>query len=243
MAIASSLAPLIASLCLAALAAPPEADSPAATPVAEEATVAFVRMTTNRGEILLELDAAKAPRTVENFLDYVRKGHYDGTVFHRVIPTFMIQGGGFDAERRQKPTGPPIPNEAANGLSNRRGTIAMARTNDPDSATAQFFINVVDNPNLDPRPAMPGQPASAGYAVFGRVVSGMEAVDAIRFATTADAMATTPRGQQRMQNWPVSAMVIEKAEIVPPPPATPAAVPSAAPEAAPKAAPTPPTAP
>lgn len=234
MGIASTLATLLASLCLAALPAPPDTAAPATSAPAAEAKVAFVRLATNRGEIVLELDAAKAPRTVENFLEYVRTGHYDGTVFHRVIPTFMIQGGGFDTERRQKRTAPPIPNEAANGLSNRRGTIAMARTNDPDSATAQFFINVVDNPNLDARPDTPERPGTAGYAVFGKVISGMEAVDAIRFANTADAMATTLQGSTRMANWPVEAMVIEKAEILDAPPAKPAAAPS---DASPKASP------
>jgi cyclophilin family peptidyl-prolyl cis-trans isomerase len=215
----------LAAIALSALLAPPAAAPPPAMPtVSAEAPPVFIRMTTNRGEILLELDAAKAPITVANFLAYARKGHYDGTVFHRVIPGFMIQGGGFDAKRRQKATDPPIRNESGNGLSNRRGTIAMARTGDPDSATAQFFINTVDNPNLDPVGERPG------YAVFGRVVSGIETIDAIRLVPTAAAMAETLQGPSRMQDWPVEAMVIEKVEVVKRPDASaadekPAAVP------------------
>src|SRR5690554_1698760 len=128
------------------------------------ATGPQVDLHTNRGTITLELDTERAPLTVENFLAYVRAGHYDGTIFHRVIDGFMIQGGGFDASLRQRPTRAPIRNEAANGLRNVAGSIAMARTGEPHSATAQFFINLVDNPGLDhPRPD------GHGYAVFGRV--------------------------------------------------------------------------
>lgn len=134
-----------------------------------------VELDTTLGPIVLELDGARAPETVANFLQYVDDGFYDGLIFHRVIPGFMIQGGGMDDALREKPTRGPIKNEASNGLHNGRGTIAMARTNDPDSATAQFFINLVDNRrSLDPGGASP-----AGYAVFGKVISGMETVDAI----------------------------------------------------------------
>jgi FKBP-type peptidyl-prolyl cis-trans isomerase len=132
----------------------------------------YVKMTTNQGDIYLELNQNKAPITVENFLRYAEDGHYNGTLFHRVIQRFMIQGGGFDKDKKEKKTHPPIKNESNNGLSNKRGTIAMARTNVPDSATCQFFINTVDNPRLDYR----GAP---GYAVFGRVVGGLDVVDKI----------------------------------------------------------------
>jgi len=134
-----------------------------------------VELDTTYGPIVIELDRAKAPATVANFLQYVDDGFYNGLVFHRVIPGFMIQGGGMDESMREKPTRAPVPNEARkSGLSNKRGTLAMARTNDPDSATAQFFINLEDkNTFLDPGAG------SAGYAVFGKVISGMETVDAI----------------------------------------------------------------
>ncbi len=148
---------------------------------AEAAKLEFVQFTTTLGDIVLELNAEKAPITVANFLSYVDKGFYNGTVFHRVIPTFMIQGGGFDKEMNQKQTGEPIKNEFKNGLKNVRGSIAMARLNTPDSATAQFFINVVDNPNLDNGSPMTG---GAGYAVFGKVIAGMEVVDKIRVLPT-----------------------------------------------------------
>lgn len=138
-----------------------------------------VELKTSLGPIVVELDGEKAPVSTENFLQYVDEGFYDGTIFHRVIHNFMIQGGGFTREMRQKPTRGGIVNEAANGLKNRRGTIAMARTSDPNSATSQFFINVVDNPNLD-HPSFDGH----GYAVFGRVVDGMDTVDAIRQVQT-----------------------------------------------------------
>lgn len=140
----------------------------------------IVVMETSKGVIKIELFADKAPITVKNFLKYVEDKHYDGTIFHRVIDGFMIQGGGYTPGMNEKATRPPIKNEATNGLSNRRGTIAMARTNDPDSATAQFFINVVDNPNLDRRDG------SAGYCVFGKVIEGMDVVDAIRSVPTRD---------------------------------------------------------
>lgn len=141
-----------------------------------------VKLATSAGDIVLELAADKAPKTVANFLQYVRDRHYDGTVFHRVIDGFMIQGGGFTPDLRQKPTREPIPLEAGNGLKNDRGTIAMARTANPNSATAQFFINVVDNRNLNAP-----MPDGYGYAVFGRVVEGMDVVDKIRTAPTGNA--------------------------------------------------------
>jgi len=135
----------------------------------------------DHGVITLELDAEKAPKSAENFLNYVRKGHYDKTIFHRVIDGFMIQGGGFEPGMTQKPTDDPITNEANNGLKNNRYTIAMARTSDPHSATAQFFINVADNDFLNhTAPSMQGW----GYAVFGKVVAGTEVVDAIRQVKT-----------------------------------------------------------
>ncbi len=163
-----------------------------------------VVMATNLGKITLALDEAKAPKTVENFLNYVRSGHYNGTIFHRVIDGFMIQGGGFTADLAQKSTRPPIENEAANGLKNVRGTIAMARTNDPHSATAQFFINVVDNTMLDFR-APQGQ--GWGYAVFGRVIEGMEVVDQIRKVQTGS-------GGPFRQDVPQEAVVIESMSVV-----------------------------
>jgi peptidyl-prolyl cis-trans isomerase B (cyclophilin B) len=163
----------------------------------------MIKLTTHLGAITLELDAAKAPKTVANFLAYVKAGHYDGTIFHRVIDGFMIQGGGFLPGMRQKPTNAPIENEAANGLKNLRGTIAMARTQDPHSATAQFFINVADNDFLDFR-APTGN--GWGYCVFGRVVEGMDVVDKIKSVRTGS------RGFH--QDVPLEDIVIEKAEIV-----------------------------
>lgn len=136
-----------------------------------------VLMETSKGNIELALDAEKAPISVANFLRYVDEGFYDGTIFHRVISGFMIQGGGMGEDMQKKPTHEPIKNEANNGLSNKRGSIAMARTSDPDSATSQFFINHKDNPNLD-------FPNYGGYAVFGKVIKGMEVVDAIAAAPT-----------------------------------------------------------
>lgn len=156
---------------------------------------------TNHGPITLELDEQKAPDTVANFLAYVKSGHYDGTIFHRVIRNFMIQGGGFEPGMKQKATNAPIKNEAKNGLKNARGTIAMARTNDPHSATAQFFINVVDNSFLD----YPGHDGW-GYAVFGQVTDGMEAVDAIVGVKTGNSGFH--------QDVPVEDVLIERAEIL-----------------------------
>ena len=160
-----------------------------------------VLLDTSMGQIVIALDAAKAPKSVANFLEYVKSGHYDGTIFHRVIPDFMIQGGGFDASMNQKPTRAPIPLESKNGLSNVRGSVAMARTSVPDSATAQFFINIKDNAFLDAAKASDG----AGYAVFGKVVSGMDVVDKIW------AQPTTTKGSY--QNVPVTPVVIRKASV------------------------------
>lgn len=139
-----------------------------------------VKLVTTMGDIVIELDAAKAPKTVENFLQYVKSGHYDGTIFHRVINNFMIQGGGMKTDMTPKPTRAPIPLESRNGLVNVRGSVAMARTSDPNSASAQFFINVKDNDFLDAANARDGH----GYAVFGKVVSGMDVVDKIKAVPT-----------------------------------------------------------
>ena len=160
-----------------------------------------VKLTTNLGAITLELNAEKAPETVKNFLAYVEAGHYDNTVFHRVIKGFMIQGGGFEPGMKQKPTQAPIQNEAKNGLKNAAGTIAMARTQAPHSATAQFFINVADNDFLD----YPGQDGW-GYCVFGKVTDGMDVVNAIKGVKTGS------KGFH--QDVPVEDVVIQKAEVV-----------------------------
>ena len=142
-----------------------------------------VEMETSVGTMTIELDDEKAPLSTANFLEYVRKGHYDGTVFHRVIKGFMLQGGGFDAQMNQKPTAAPIQNEAKNGLKNKRYTLAMARTSAPHSATAQFFINTVDNGFLD---FTAESPQGWGYAVFGRVVDGTDVVDTIEQVRTGN---------------------------------------------------------
>jgi peptidyl-prolyl cis-trans isomerase A (cyclophilin A) len=154
------------------LAQAPAVPAPSPAPRAVPAHPVVV-LETSLGTVKIALDRDKAPLSVDNFLQYVRSGHYDGTIFHRVIPGFMAQGGGLDADMKEKPTRPPVRNEASNGLHNRRGTVAMARTPDPNSATAQFFINVKDNPGLDYGPREPG------YAVFGEVVEGMGVVDRI----------------------------------------------------------------
>jgi peptidyl-prolyl cis-trans isomerase B (cyclophilin B) len=160
-----------------------------------------VILNTNFGKIKLELDAEKAPKTVENFLSYVRDGHYDGTIFHRVIDGFMIQGGGFEPGMKQKPTKDPIENEAKNGLKNDAYTVAMARTSAPHSASAQFFINIKNNSFLD----YPGQDGW-GYCVFGKVTEGQDVVDKIKSVKT---------GRAGMHSdVPVENVVIEKAEIV-----------------------------
>ena len=151
-----------------------------------------VRLATSLGDIELELNHTAAPATVDNFLTYVKDGYYDGTIFHRVIAGFMIQGGGFDTDMRQKATRPPIANEADNGLKNQTGTIAMARTSDPHSASAQFFINVKDNDFLDHRAK---SKKGWGYCVFGKVISGMNVVRAIENVptTTRNGMRDVPR--------------------------------------------------
>lgn len=143
----------------------------------------LVKLETTMGDIVLELNAEKAPITVANFIEYVKKGHYDGTIFHRVIAGFMVQGGGMDADMKEKPTGESIKNEADNGLTNQNYTVAMARTQDPDSASAQFFINVADNDFLNHRAkTMEGW----GYTVFGKVVEGTEVVDQIKAVATGN---------------------------------------------------------
>jgi peptidyl-prolyl cis-trans isomerase B (cyclophilin B) len=161
----------------------------------------MVILYTNYGKIALELDQEHAPKTVANFLDYVRAGHFNNTLFHRVIDGFMIQGGGFTPDFRPKPIGAPIENEAGNGLKNQRYTVAMARTNDPHSATAQFFINVADNDFLNHR----SRDANGwGYCVFGRVVAGTDVVDRIK---------DVPTGNRSMhQNVPKQDVLIERAE-------------------------------
>jgi len=162
----------------------------------------MIRFDTTLGSFTVELFAGEAPLSAQNFLDYVDAGHFDGTVFHRVIPGFVVQGGGLTAEMKQKPTRAPIRNEADNGLKNRRGTLSMARTNDPHSATSQFFINLVDNAFLDP-----GR-GGAGYAVFGHVVEGMDVVDK---------MAATKTGSKGgHQDVPVTPIEVKSARRVTP---------------------------
>lgn len=160
-----------------------------------------VKLTTTMGDVVLELDAKAAPNTVNNFVSYVKAGHYDGTIFHRVIDGFMVQGGGMKPDMTEKPTNPPIKLESRNGLKNMRGTVAMARTMNPDSATAQFFINVVDNPFLDQANAQDGN----GYAVFGKVIKGMDVVDKMR------KVELTSKGMY--ENVPVKPIVIKKATL------------------------------
>ena len=162
-----------------------------------------VLLKTNHGDVTLELDAVKAPKSVANFLAYVKSGHYDGTIFHRVIDNFMIQGGGMTAGMKQKSTLDQIENEANNGLKNDRGTIAMARTSDPHSATAQFFINVNDNDFLNHTAPTP---QGWGYAVFGKVTNGMDVVDKIKKVKTGNA------GYH--QDVPTEDVVIEKASVI-----------------------------
>ena len=189
-----------------------EAEKPAA---AVTVKTSKVKLKTSLGTIVLELNAEKAPVTVENFLGYVKKKHYDGTVFHRVIDEFMIQGGGFSVEGKdliEKDVGKGILNESKNGLKNERGTIAMARTSDPNSATAQFFINVKDNAMLD-------FPNNGGYAVFGKVVEGMDVVDKIKSVTTGTSGLTMkhPATGEKMQvpssDVPVEKVIITSATV------------------------------
>ena len=169
---------------------------------AQQATAPRVALKTTAGEIVLELNPAKSPKSVDNFLQYVKSGQYNGTIFHRVMNGFMIQGGGMDKDMKEKPTRASIPNEAKNGLKNEAYTVAMARTQDPDSATAQFFINVADNGMLD----FP-QPDGAGYAVFGKVVQGKEVVDQIKTAATGD--------NASHRNVPLKPIVITSARVLP----------------------------
>jgi len=163
----------------------------------------MVKLHTNYGVITLELDAAKAPATVDNFLNYVKSGHFDHTIFHRVINGFMVQGGGFEPGMKQKPTAAQIKNEADNKLRNDKYTIAMARTSDPHSATAQFFINVADNDALNHKAP---NPQGWGYCVFGKVIAGTEVVDKIKDVKTGN--------RAGHQDVPVDDVIIEKAEIV-----------------------------
>ncbi len=173
----------------------------AAGGAAAQSAAPRVKLATSAGDIVVELAPAKAPKTVENFLQYVKDKHYDGTVFHRVIDGFMIQGGGFTPQMQQKTTRAPIPLEAANGLKNDRYTIAMARTSNPNSATSQFFINVKDNDSLNAP-----NPDGHGYAVFGKVVAGQDVVDKIRTVRTGN--------MGGMQNVPVEPVVIQSATVV-----------------------------
>jgi peptidyl-prolyl cis-trans isomerase B (cyclophilin B) len=201
-----SIAPLVCLLALLIPAAPPKS-SPHPAKTTKSAVPAGnprVALDTTKGRIVIELYADKAPKTVKSFLDYVKAGFYNGTIFHRVIPGFMVQGGGFTPDMTEKPTRPPIPNEADNGLQNQRGTLAMARTSDPNSAASEFFINVANNTPLNFRGKTPD---GWGYAVFGNVVEGMDVVDAIV------QVPTTTKGPY--ENVPVQPVVIQKATILP----------------------------
>jgi len=172
-------------------------------PPAQKGKHSMVKLHTNHGDITIELDAEKAPETVKNFLDYAGSGFYDGTIFHRVIGNFMIQGGGFEPGMKQKKTNAPIQNEAANGLKNDVYTVAMARTGDPHSATAQFFINATNNGFLN---YTSSDPQGFGYCVFGKVVEGKEVVDAIRKVKTGN--------RSGFQDVPVEDVIITKAEVL-----------------------------
>ena len=205
----------------ALLAAAALVQAPAASPVPASGPV--VVLETTMGNIRIALEEAKAPISVKNFLAYVRSGHYDGTTFHRTIPGFMVQGGGMDAQMKEKPTRPPIKNEANNRLRNARGTVAMARTAEPNSATSQFFINVKSNASLD------YGIGGAGYAVFGTVIEGMDVVDRIV------AVRTTSRGGH--QNVPVTPVFITKARVEPAAPKPPADAPSPSAPASPASSP------
>ena len=197
----------IALTAMFSIASPVHAQTPAASAAAAPAAVAQaaprVKLVTSMGDIVLELNPAKAPKTVANFLQYVQDKHYDGTVFHRVIDGFMVQGGGFTADMAQKPTRAPVALEAANGLKNDTYTVAMARTGNPDSATAQFFINVKDNTMLNAP-----KPDGHGYAVFGKVVQGKDVVDKIR------AVPTGRKGG--MQDVPTTPVTITTATLLKP---------------------------
>jgi len=177
---------------------------PAQSALAQPAQPVKVELATTMGVIVLELNAEKAPKSVANFVEYVKAGHYDGTIFHRVIDGFMVQGGGFDKDMKQKPTRAPIQNEAANGLKNDLGTVAMARTPDPHSASAQFFINVKNNDFLNYRDA---SPQGFGYAVFGKVSAGLDVVEKITKVQTGNAAGH--------QNVPREPIVVQKARVLP----------------------------
>jgi cyclophilin family peptidyl-prolyl cis-trans isomerase len=177
-----------------------------------------IKFATTLGSFSLELDGTRAPLSTANFVQYVRDGHYAGTIFHRVIGNFVVQAGGYTADGAEKPTRTPVPNESGNGLSNRRGTVAMARTGDPHSATAQFYVNLVDNLALDP------SPSRWGYAVIGRVVDGMETIDRI------SGVATGSRGPFP-EDVPLQPVVIETAEVVGAASASPAPAPAPTPSA------------
>lgn len=214
-------------------AAAPAAPAPAQAAPAPTGPV-FVKLATTKGDLLLELDPAKAPISVENFVTYVKDGYYDGTVFHRIVPGFVVQGGGFDLALVQKQTRPPIKNEWTNGLRNAKGTISMARMPSPDSATSQFFLNLKDNPALDGA-------NGPGYAVFGRIVVGLDALDAMGKAPTTRREVTDQSGTKRFfSDVPAEDIKLTKASIVEP--AEAAAMIEAAKAAAP-AAPTAPAAP
>ncbi|OGH61066.1 MAG: peptidylprolyl isomerase [Candidatus Lindowbacteria bacterium RIFCSPLOWO2_12_FULL_62_27] len=185
-------------------AAAPSSDKPASASAPEGAGPGpRVRLSTSMGNILIELDPARAPKSAANFLSYVGKGHYDGTIFHRVIDNFMVQGGGYATDYSKKPTDAPVPIESSNGLKNARGTVAMARTNDPNSATSQFYINVVDNEFLNYV-----SDAEPGYTVFGRVIEGMDVVDQIRKVPTG------PGPAELSSDVPKTMVVITKASKV-----------------------------
>ena len=183
------------------------ASSDSSTP---SSTSPIVKIETSAGDIVLRLNGDKAPKTVNNFLGYVERGHYDGTIFHRVIQGFMIQGGGFDVDLKQKEAKETVVNESKNRLHNTRGTIAMARLSDPDSASAQFFINHKDNERLDWSPFKPG------YTVFGKVLTGMPVVDFIASTPTGTAVATFQSREVPLSDVPVEPIIIERISLVSP---------------------------
>lgn len=186
--------PILSALALSLVAAPAGADDPGSK-------APKVELVTTHGSLVLELDPVNAPITTENFLRYVRDGHYDGLIFHRVIAGFMAQGGGYEADYSERETRDPIENESRNGLSNERGTIAMARTSDPHSATAQFFINLVDNQRLD------GAPGRWGYTVFGQLVEGIDVLDKIGAVPTGS-------GGPFRSDVPQAPVVIQQARVI-----------------------------
>ena len=212
-------ASLLGSVAFAQTSAQPVA-TPAPAAISARVAPQKVLLSTSLGDIVIELNAERAPKTVENFLGYLRSGHYDGTVFHRVIPDFMIQGGGYMTSLSYKSTREPVVNEANNGLKNLKGTVAMARTGDPNSATSQFFINTVDNSFLNYTGPQDGR--TWGYAVFAKVVQGMDVVEKIRKVQTVAKSA-------EFTNLPVESVVIQKATLMTTPEITP--TPSPAPVA------------